>query len=139
MTGYKLLDHTSEIGFEATGATLGDAFANAGKAVFEIMTDVDRLSTDTDTSFTVESENLEALLFDFVDELIYLSQADGLLLGLFDVTIDETVDGYRLECTGTGQEIQADMRLQEIKAPTYSDIVVEEQADGWRLRMFVDV
>jgi SHS2 domain-containing protein len=137
--GYTLLDHTSEIGFEAAGKTLEAAFSNAGKAVFDIMTDTGKLSRDTETTFTVESENLEALLFDFVDELIYLSQADRLLLRDFDTSITETADGYRLACTGAGQPIDDQSRLQEIKAPTYSDIIVDERAEGWYLRMFVDV
>lgn len=137
--GYTLLDHTSEIGFEATGDTLDAAFADAGRAVFEIMTDIDNLEREQAVAFTVESENLEALLFDFVDELIYISQADGLLLKSFDVSIELSNTGYRLQCTGEGQEPEDGMRLQEIKAPTYSDVLVEEQDDGWRLRMIVDV
>ncbi len=139
MTGYKLLEHTSEIGFEATGKTLDDAFVNAGKAVFEIMTDIDHLTQEQEYTFSVDSENLEALFFDFVDELIYISQAEGLLLGTFDITIHETDDGYTLTATGTGQELRPDMRLQEIKAPTYSDMAVKQQDSAWYLRMFVDV
>lgn len=139
MTGYTLLDHTSEIGFEATGNTLAETFENAGKAVFQIMTDIDELATGQETHFTVESENREALLFDFVDELVYISQVKGLLLRDLDIAIEETGDGYALTCTGRGEEIGEGMRLQEIKAPTYSDIIVEEREDDWFLRMFVDV
>lgn len=139
MTGFTLLEHTSEVGFESTGETLEEAFENAGKAVFELMTDIDRLRCDQETTFTVESENLEALLFDFVDELIYLSQAEGLLLCTFNISIGEIEDGYRLVCEAEGQEIEENMRLQEIKAPTYSDVLVEERDGGWLLRMFVDV
>lgn len=138
MTGYILLEHTSEVGFEATGETLSEAFEQAGKAVFQLMTDIDELRPEQDAAFTVDSENLEALFFDFVDELIYISQAEGLLLREFDINIQETDTGLRLTCTAEGQEIGENMRLQEIKAPTYSDILVEE-SEEWLLRMYVDV
>lgn len=138
MTGYTLLDHTSEIGFEATGESLAEAFEQAGMAVFQIMTDVADLQEEETVAFTVESETLESLFFDYVDELIYLSQAEGLLLRRFTIDVTETEDGYRLTGQARGQEIGENLRLQEIKAPTYSDILVEED-DGWRLRMVVDV
>lgn len=135
---YELLDHTSEIGFRAAGESLEKAFENAGKAVFEIMTDIDDLKAVETISFNMESENLDALLFDFVDELIYISQAEGLLLCAFDIGIEPVTAGYRLTCKAEGQEIGDEMRLQEIKAPTYSDILVEQENE-WVLRMFVDV
>lgn len=139
MTGFELLDHTSEIGFEATGDTLDELFANSGRAVFQVMTDIDQLDTAKAVEMTVESENLEALLFDFIDHCIYLSQAKDLLLRVFDLSVTETPDGYRVTGTGRGQLIGDELRLQEVKAPTYSDIVVEETGDGWRARMFLDI
>lgn len=136
---YELLDHPSEIGFRAAGVSLESAFEDAGKAVFEIMTDIDGLEAAKTVSFEVESENLDALLFDFVDELIYLSQVDNLLLCAFDIGIEPVTAGYRLTCKAEGQKIGDGMRLQEIKAPTYSDILVEHEDDSWTLQMFVDV
>lgn len=139
MSGFELLDHTSEIGFKATGDTLDELFANAGKAVFQVMTDIDQLDTSESTNITVESENLEALLFDFIDHCIYLSQAKNLLLRTFKLTVTETADGYQVDGTGHGQLISDELRLQEVKAPTYSDIVIEEEQDAWQAQMFLDI
>lgn len=139
MTGFELLDHTSEIGFEATGETLDVAFEQAGRALFELMTDTADLATDETVDIQVESENLEALFFDFIDQLIYLSQAEQLLLKAFSLDVTETAEGYALTGTGKGQEITADRRLQEVKAPTYSDMEVAKNEEKWQLRMFVDI
>ncbi|MFB6265698.1 MAG: archease, partial [Candidatus Nanohaloarchaea archaeon] len=70
---FELLDHTSEIGFRAEGETLEEAFEQAGKATFEVMTDIDELEAEEEVELAVESESLEALLYDFVDELIYIT------------------------------------------------------------------
>lgn len=137
--GFELLQHTSEVGFRATGRTLEDAFANAGRALFQVMTDIDQLGQDVSRDITVESEGVEALLYDFIDELIYLSQAEGVLFREFDIRIETAPGTYTLNGMARGQEIQAGMRLQEVKAPTYSDMRVEEEEAGWVIEMYLDV
>lgn len=137
--GFELLDHTSEIGFRATGDTLEQAFANAGRALFQVMTDIDGLDRDVEREITVQSEGLEALLYDFIDELIYCSQAEGVVLREFDIHIETSPGTYRLEGAGRGQRIGEGMRLQEVKAPTYSEMRVEEASGGWVLEMYLDV
>ncbi|MFB6294145.1 MAG: archease, partial [Candidatus Nanohaloarchaea archaeon] len=121
------------------GDTLAAAFEQAGKAVFQVMTDIDQLDAMETVDIAVESENLEALLYDFVDELIYIADTEHLLLGTFDLAVEETRDGYRLTGTASGEPVASDVRHQEVKAPTYSDIRVEEVDGEWVLRMFVDV
>lgn len=139
MTGFELLQHTSEIGFRATGATLEEAFANAGKALFQVMTDIDRLDQETSRDIHVESESLEALLYDFIDELIYLSQAEELLCRAFDLGITEKGGRYVLTGVAHGQQIGEQVRLQEVKAPTYSDMQITEGEAGWVIEMYLDV
>lgn len=139
MTDFELLDHTSEVGVRATGDTLAEAFEHAGQAIFEIMTDIDQLEAEETIDIELESENLEALLYDFVDELVYIAATEHLLLAAFDLSIEPVTDGYRLAGVGRGERMQSDMRRQEVKAPTYSDMIVEETEAGWTLQMFVDV
>ncbi len=135
---FDLLDHTSEVGFRATGVTLAGAFTQAGRAVFQVMTDIDALTTDETVDIDVESEGLEAALYDFVDELIYIAEVEGVLLREFDLTVErgETVT---VRGTGRGQRIGGQDRLQDVKAPTYGDIIAEKTGDGWVLQLTLDV
>lgn len=137
--GFELLDHTSEVGFRATGETLEEAFENAGRALFQVMTDIDDLEVEEEIEVEVESENLEALLYDFVDELIYIAEAEGVFLRGFELSIEPSTGGYRLAGVGRGERIRGEMRRQEVKAPTYSDMKVEEAGEVWVIEMFVDV
>ncbi|MDY6761561.1 MAG: archease, partial [Candidatus Nanohaloarchaea archaeon] len=114
-------------------------FEQAGKAVFQVMTDVDQLETVEMVNVAVESENLEALLYDFVDELIYIADTERLLLKEFDLVVEETDAGYRVDGTGSGEPVSSRVRHQEVKAPTYSDISIGEDDGEQVLRMFVDV
>lgn len=137
--GFELLDHPSEIGFRATGKTIEEAFEHAGQALFQVMTDIDALGRETTVAFTVESENLESLLFDFVDELIFIAESKNIVLRDFDITLETFPGTYKIEGTGYGEEIRDGMRLQDVKAPTYSDMRVEDRADKWVLEMYLDI
>lgn len=137
--GFELLDHTSEVGFRAHGATLAAAFENAGRALFQVMTDIDELGDDVDVEIDVAAESREALLFDFIDELIYLAETERVVLGAFDLSVAGEDERWTVEGTGRGERIHEGMRLQDVKAPTYSDMRVEEHGDGWVLEMTLDV
>ncbi len=138
--GFELLAHPSEVGFRARGRTLEDAFENAGRALFQVMTDIDELRTDVAVDIVVDAESLEALLFDFVDELIFIAEADGVLLKEFDLHLETYPERFKVEGVARGQTIEDGMRLQDVKAPTYSDMRVEQDAkDKWVLEMTLDV
>lgn len=137
--GFELLDHPSEIGFRATGASLEEAFEHAGQALFQVMTDIGRLDRERVIEFEVKSESLQSLLYDFIDELIYIAESEQVLLRDFDITLETFPGTYKIECTAHGQSIQDGMRRQEVKAPTYSDMTVEDRADKWVLEMYLDV
>ncbi|MDY6770087.1 MAG: archease [Candidatus Nanohaloarchaea archaeon] len=138
MSSFELLEHTSEVGFRATGGTLEDAFEQAGRAVFQVMTDIGDIDAAREIEITVESESMEALLYDFVDELVYLASAEDIVLSRFDLDIETGPQRFRLTGVGRGETIRPEMRRQEVKAPTYSDMAIERN-DEWTLTMFLDV
>jgi len=136
---FEIIGHTSEVGFKAYGKTLNEAFEHAGKAVFSLMvTNVDSLPIERHLDTTIKSEDLESLLYDFIDELIYRRDTEQLLFSQFDVDIIERGGGYTLHATIGGCDM-ADIPAQDVKSPTYSDIAVEETDEGWTVRMVVDV
>lgn len=136
---YELLDHTADVKFRASGESLEEGFREAVAAFSEIVRQ-DREIEDTSTrEVMVESENLEALLFDFLDRLIYVQDADGyLVLGAENLDIEETSDGYLLTAVLLVTEIRRGMGLLDIKGPTYNDMKVEEN-DGWVLESVLDI
>ncbi|MFB6076533.1 MAG: archease [Candidatus Nanohaloarchaea archaeon] len=136
---FELLDHTSEIGFRARGDTLAEAFEHAGTALFEVMTDTADLDDVVEVDVAVGAESLEALLFDFVVHLIFVAETEGVVLKTFDLAVEEQENGVTVTGTGRGEEIRQDMRLQDVKAPTYSGMRVEEDGEGWVLEMTLDV
>lgn len=87
---YRLLEHTADALVEVHGKTLEERFANAAYAMFDQMTDLTKVTPTGELRVVLSSETLEQLLVDFLQELLFLHDTEGLVLSEFDVKIDGT-------------------------------------------------
>ncbi|MDY6788544.1 MAG: archease [Candidatus Nanohaloarchaea archaeon] len=135
---FEIVEHTSEVGFRAFGETVEQAFENAGKATFSLMKPLEDFDSEKELEFSIEAESLEALLYDWIEHLIYLRDSEQLLFKEFTVEIEEDKGGYRLEAEVRGEDLKG-MSAQDVKAVTYSDMEVKQTEDGYMLRVLLDV
>lgn len=135
---YEILDHTADAKFSATAETLEDVFGEAVSAFSEI---VGGGSGSAEYSLDVESENLDALLFDFLDELIFLQETEGVAVaGAKEVEINELEDGYRIKAVVWTEPITGQQGLLDVKAPTYSEMEVDYvKGEGWKIVAVLDI
>ena len=70
---YEYLDHTADVQCHAWGASLPSAFASAALCMCNYMTDLSRLAADSDEDVVMEvrGHDLESLLFNYLDEILY--------------------------------------------------------------------
>jgi SHS2 domain-containing protein len=136
---FEFLEHTADLKFRSYGRSLNEAFANAGKAVFSAITDLSAVETKTSKKITLEAENLEMLLHDFLSELIYLFSVEELLLKKFEVRIVQ-VDTYQLHATVWGEKIKRGKHplYKEVKAATYHDMKIQEKNGKWDIEVVCD-
>lgn len=85
---YRLLEHTADAMVEAYGGTLNERFANAAYALFDQMTDVTKIAPTGEMEMELEAESREQLLVDFLQELLFLHDAENLVFGEFVVDTD---------------------------------------------------
>jgi len=135
---YILFDHTADLGLEVYGDDEGELFCNAAFALFDIMYDTEAVAVRVRRDMAVEGSDREDLLVNFLRELLYLCNGEGLLLKEF---IMLRFGDHRLEGTVGGERYDPDRhRLhQEIKAVTYHQVRVEETGGGWKGRVIFDV
>jgi SHS2 domain-containing protein len=98
MKRFRLLDHTADVGLQAFGETIGEAFENAALGMFNIITDPGRVGAQQDFEVTVEGEDLKTLLHDWLDQLLILSQVNNILFSSFKVDL-RRLEG-RMSLTG---------------------------------------
>jgi len=124
----------------AYGSTLEESFENAGLAMFEVMTDTSQVKPDIKKEFSIESEDLVSLLYDFLEELLFLHDVDFMLFSKFKVNIRPSKEGYSLKGEVMGEEINHDVheRRDEVKAVTFHQMEVKEEK-GYKVRVILDL
>lgn len=139
---YEILNHTADAKFRATGDSLEEAFSESVKAFGKIVGTSPKAG-NTRHRIKVTSENYEALLFDFLDELIFLQDSENIAVcHADDLEIEEKGRGeeYSLEATIWTNVITNSMNLLDIKAPTYNEMTVDyQEGEGWVIEAVLDI
>ena len=140
MARFQFLEHTSDVYVEAEGANLEEAFIQAASALFETMTDLKSIEPIEKRRITIESEDLKALLFDWIDQFLFLFDVEGLVFSKFDVIIKKNGNfSLRGDCWGEKFDLQKHPPRTEIKAPTYSLMEINQNPSNVIIRFVVDI
>lgn len=141
MKGYNFLDHTADVMFEAFGSNLNEVFANAAIAVFDVQCNLKKINNKTKKIIKLKNENIEDLLFDFLEELIYLKDAKSILFGKFKIKFNDVKNKFFLECIAHGEKINpAKHELKiDVKAVTLHEFFLKKIKNGWKCRVVLDI
>ncbi len=142
--GYRLLEGLTQadVAFRAEEESLEELFRTAWQATLELMLpDSGSLRRTARRRTALANPALDLLLFDFLGELIYYKDAEGLLLDLESLALEGGPGGYRLEAAAAGEA--ADPARHElgldVKAVTLHHLAVERVPRGWRATVVLDV
>ena len=145
---YDYFDVTADIGFYAYGRSLEEAYENAGLAMFNVVTDIGKVKKQESREFEIVSEDLVSLLYDYLEELLFLQDTEFLFFSDFKVKIEKIEDessskfeNYKLSCVASGEEINWDVHdpRSEVKAITFHKMCVKEDGDVFKLRAILDL
>ena len=135
---FETFDHTADLGLRVRAATLDILFAEAGLALFAaIVEDLATVRPAQRVEIAVAGTDREYLLFDWLNGLLYRSDADHMLFSRFDVTLNDT--GLAAVAWGELQDWDRHAPNHEVKAITYHGLKVEPTADGWLAEVIVDI
>ncbi len=135
---FKVLSHTADIGLMVYGEDLKALFENAGHAFFHLITDLRKVRRRIDKRVEIRGESLERLMVDWLSELLYLHDVEGLLFRKFLV---ESVGEGGLRASVTGEPFQEGRHVikTEVKAITYHQIQVKKNSREWMARVILDL
>jgi len=137
---YTFVAHTADESFIVKAKTMPLAFSLALRAFYEIMLGKEQITPRITKSFTIQAPRLRTLLYDFLNELIFLADAQHLVLTRVDaLAITPSREGFVLTCTLTGDTLESYAVHTAIKSMTYSQMLVEEDATGVTLQVVVDM
>ena len=133
---------TADIAFEATGRDLPELFTAAADATINVMIDnLDAIESREARKIELSNDNVEMLLFDFLQELIYFKDASRLLLRARETHIDQKGETYFLKAKVAGERLDDSRHQQraDVKAVTLHGFSVEKQDSGWKARVLLDI
>ena len=130
--------HSADIGIRGIGASLGEAFEQAGIALVAVITDPGMVGAKASVAIRCEAPDYEVLLTDWLNVLILEMSTRGMLFARFDVDIAD----HRLKATAWGEAVdrQRHHPAVEVKGATYTELSVARRGDGrWIAQCVVDV
>ncbi len=135
--GFEQIDHTADVGIHSFGEDIEEAFEDAAKGMFSIMTDISDIEKKVERSVKIEADNLESLLVNFLSELIYLHEVHEEFYVGFDVEIKEN-DMIILTAKIKGERINLEKHEieGEVKAVSYHELTVDPEGE---IRLILDI
>ncbi len=139
---FEFLEHTADAYIAAYGATMEEALGNAALAMFEVMTDTQKVNPTHKETVEVEAEDEYALLYSWLEALLVKFEVNGMLFSKFEVhSFKETKEGFKLKATVWGEKFNPEKHPQKVgvKAATYHQMEIIREVDKATLMFILDI
>ena len=130
----------ADTAFEAEGKTIEEMFESAALAVTNTMVkELSSVKKKEQKEFTLENKELDRLLHDFMQELIFEKDANLLLFSGYKIKVEKTATGYKLKATCKGEKLDMNKHelLVDVKAVSWHMFQVEQDKKSKKWRVFV--
>ncbi|HLD02773.1 MAG TPA: archease [Candidatus Nanoarchaeia archaeon] len=137
---YKFLENVAiaDAAFEAESNTLNGLFEDCAKATFEIMVpDLKQVDDKEAKDIEIEEESVDKLLYSFLEELIYLKDAEAMLFSKFELNVTKNkVSGI---VYGEGINPKKHVLGSDVKAVTLHKFKVWKEGLKWKAIVVLDI
>jgi len=123
---------------EGTGATLGEAVGNVALGMLNAITPLEGIEEKEMYTAEVEGTDLQSLIFNLLDELLFLNDSEGLTAKNIKVELDEKRLKASAQCRGERFSAATHKVGIAVKAVTYHMMKIEKTMKGYALRMVFD-
>lgn len=137
MVDFQIIEHTADVGIVAYGKDLRQAFVNAARGLYSIMLDDREIGEEVHRRIEVEGHDREALLVQWLNELIYTFDVEYLVFKSFHI-LEMTDTGLKVDCFGQKLDPEVHEVRLGVKAATYHMLKVEE-GNGFRAQVLFDI
>jgi len=152
---YEFLEHTADVKFRAEGSSVEGMFVEAAGALNETIYGEMKVLELVEKDFEVEGKDWESLLYNFLEEFLYLLDAENFVVGkVKEISIlenneprtstedtENNLSGgvYKLKCVVVGDDADNYKFTNDVKAVTYSDMKVVKENGKWVCEVVLDV
>jgi SHS2 domain-containing protein len=139
--GFAYRDHTADLAVRAWGATVGEAFAEAARALLGAMVNLDRIRPAKSREFSLHADALGLLLVDWLSALVAEKDTSGLVFSRFDVNVAEGEGGPSLRAIAWGEPLDPVRHesRSEVKGISLLGLRVRAEGTMWIAEYVADV
>ena len=138
LEGFEYFDVAADVGVIAWGPTVADAFRQCALGVFHLIVELDQVLPQETREVRASGESQEALLVNWINELLYLHDIEAFLIKHVTLPIfEEGLLLARLE----GEPVDPNRHRVGIivKAATFHDLRIQEVGGVWEVKLILDV
>ena len=140
MNGYSYPEGgpTADLLVEARGKTLDEAFSYLALGMFNTITPIEGISEKEEFSLEANGQDIESLLFNLMDEFLYINDVEFLVPKKIDIKLD--VEKYYASAVCVGERFSSETHQVgvAVKAVTYHMMDIRKVENGWVVRMVFD-
>lgn len=120
---YEFLEHTADVKFRAEGSTIEEMFSSAADALNETIRGDIKILEQEEKSFEVVGKDMEELLYNFLEEFLFLLDGEDFLVGEVKSI---SVSDKKISCVVVGDKAANYKFTNDVKAVTYSEMAVKD-------------
>lgn len=134
---YRILKRSSDLAIKVFGKSQEELFGNSAYALFDLMTDMDKVRVQDRLPLEVEGVDRDDLMVNWMRELLYLYQGSGYLLKEFRFN-DVKDDRVRGEVAGEKFDPDRHEIKREIGSVAYHQSRMERTGDRWTAQVIFE-
>jgi SHS2 domain-containing protein len=139
MKKFEFLDiTTADACFRSYGKDLNELFINSALAMFEVMVNTKQIEPKIKREVKIKTNDLQGLLFEWLNELLVFYGAENLVFSKFEVKIDEKTLELEANCWGEKIDPEKHETKAEVKAATMHKMEIKKNEE-WRAQVIVDI
>ena len=133
---YEFLEHTADVKFRAEGSDLSRMFLSAADALNDTIRGDIKILEQEEKSFEVDGPDQEVLLYNFLEEFLFLLDAKEFLVSrVKDIKVEEG----KISCTVVGDSAENYVFTNDVKAITYNGMIIGEGHGKFFCEVVLDV
>ena len=138
VAGYRLLEHTADMGIEAWGRDMPELFVQAAWALRSILFGNCPACCRQQQSVRLQAADSQELLVSWLNEILFLWESCRLVPAAFTVN---RLEATALQAVVSGEGFAPGRHglEHEVKAVTYHQLQLGPESGGWHARLYVDV
>jgi SHS2 domain-containing protein len=143
--GFKIQDHTADIGIRVWAKTLPELFEEAAGAMISILLDKKEEATEVQKSVRFDAPSVDELLFLWLREILFLIENENVVYAQFHIEshnlAEKDADTYFLSANlqGTAFSKLRHEVCKEIKAVTRHGFYLKKNEPWWETSVLFDV